>query len=100
MKKPTIALCMIIKNDVAEYEKAKNAIKSVAPFVDGIYLTFNGPEGGTPVAEPTLFGKPPASRVSYVVWNEDFSAARNFNFSQAKEDWILWIDADDVVKHP
>ena len=28
---------------------------------------------------------------------DDFSAARNFSFSKANGEYILWLDADDVV---
>ena len=30
-------------------------------------------------------------------WIDDFSAARNFAFSHATQDYILWLDADDVI---
>ncbi|WP_255287638.1 glycosyltransferase family 2 protein, partial [Bacillus toyonensis] len=30
-------------------------------------------------------------------WNDNFAAARNFSFSKAKKDYILWLDADDVL---
>ncbi len=30
---------------------------------------------------------------------EDFSMARNKSFSFAKHDWVMWVDADDVVEH-
>lgn len=30
-------------------------------------------------------------------WIDDFSAARNFSFSKATKDYILWLDADDVI---
>jgi tetratricopeptide (TPR) repeat protein len=39
--------------------------------------------------------------ISHFTWINDFAAARNFNFAQVKdEDWILWLDADDVVRNP
>ncbi len=31
-------------------------------------------------------------------WNGDFSAARNYSFSKASMDYILWLDADDVLQ--
>jgi glycosyltransferase involved in cell wall biosynthesis len=30
-------------------------------------------------------------------WIDDFSAARNYAFSKATKDYILWLDADDVL---
>ena len=30
-------------------------------------------------------------------WINDFSAARNHSFSKATMDYILWLDADDVI---
>ena len=30
-------------------------------------------------------------------WIEDFSAARNFAFSKATKEYILWLDADDII---
>ena len=31
-------------------------------------------------------------------WINDFSAARNFSFDKCTKDWIIWLDADDVIK--
>lgn len=36
--------------------------------------------------------------MSEFTWIDDFSAARNFNFSQAKTDWIVWGDSDDEIE--
>ena len=30
-------------------------------------------------------------------WCDDFSKARNFSFSKATKEYILWLDADDVI---
>jgi len=38
------------------------------------------------------------AKLSFFKWINDFSAARNFNLSQATCDYVLWLDADDVVK--
>ena len=36
-------------------------------------------------------------RVFDFPWAEDFSQARNFSFSQATQQFCLWMDADDVI---
>ena len=33
-------------------------------------------------------------------WNDDFSAARNYSFSLASGDFIMWLDADDIIEEP
>lgn len=33
-------------------------------------------------------------------WVDDFAAARNFAFSKAQTDYVMWLDADDVVVPP
>lgn len=30
-------------------------------------------------------------------WIDDFAAARNFSFSKAAGDYLMWLDADDVI---
>jgi tetratricopeptide (TPR) repeat protein len=38
--------------------------------------------------------------VSYFKWVKDFSAARNFNWNQVAANWdfVIWLDADDVIR--
>jgi glycosyltransferase involved in cell wall biosynthesis len=36
-------------------------------------------------------------KVYFFKWTDDFSAARNFSFSKAGGDFIMWLDADDVI---
>ena len=39
-----------------------------------------------------------ADKVPYFKWIQDFSAARNYSFSQNTSEYIFWLDADDVIK--
>lgn len=76
MPKSTIALCII--SSEKDLTKASILAGNLREYVDEIVLT--GPEE--------------------FKWVDDFAKARNFNFSQAKTDWILWLDADDTLEHP
>lgn len=37
------------------------------------------------------------AKIYYYDWQEDFSKARNYSFSLATMDYILWLDADDIL---
>ena len=39
------------------------------------------------------------SKISEFKWVKDFSKARNYNFSQATGDYIMWLDCDDILKN-
>ena len=37
------------------------------------------------------------NKIYHFKWIEDFSAARNFSFSKATKEYIMWLDADDYI---
>jgi len=84
---------MIVKADDAEAKQLDKAIESVKKYVDNIYITITGKND----AVTDVCMKHDAN-ISFFKWDDDFAAAREFNFSQAKEDWILWLDADDTLE--
>lgn len=92
MPRASIALCAILKNEIKNIERFVNSFK---PYVDNIYITDTGSTDGTREKALEL-----GCIVSDFKWINDFAAARNFNFSQAKEDYILWADLDDVLDNP
>jgi len=88
-----IAACLIIKDD-SEAEELRRCLNSFAKHVDKIFIT------GTkePQKKIKKICKEYNAEWSWFSWIKDFSAARNFNFQQAKGyEWIFWCDADDVV---
>jgi tetratricopeptide (TPR) repeat protein len=90
---PKIAACLIVKDDT-ESDKLRNCLNSFAKHVDHIFIT------GTknPQDKIKAICKEYGATWSWFEWIKDFSAARNYNFSQAKGyDWIFWCDTDDVV---
>lgn len=91
-----LALCMIVKGD-NEFDALVRAVNSVAPYVDGIFITTSDKED----SKVRVWCKKNNLHYSHREWDDDFSAQRNFNFSQAEKhdnyDYILWIDSDDVL---
>jgi tetratricopeptide (TPR) repeat protein len=88
-----IALCLIVKDDTEE-KQLDRCLSTVAPYVDAIFIT------GTkkPQVRIKKLCKKYKATWSWFEWIKDFSAARNFNFQQAKDyEWIFWMDADDIL---
>lgn len=85
----TISLCMIVKNEEDTLPLCLDCIKSIA---NEIIIIDTGSKDRT---------KEIASRYTELIydfeWIDDFSAARNFAFGKATKDYILWLDADDVL---
>jgi glycosyltransferase involved in cell wall biosynthesis len=85
----SISLCMIVKNEEATLERC---LSSVAGIADEIIIVDTGSEDGT----KEIAGKFTSWVVDFT-WIDDFAAARNYSFAQANMDYILWLDADDVL---
>ena len=85
----TISLCMIVKN---EEDVLERCLKSAQVFVDEIIIVDTGSTDNT-----KSLAKKFTNKVYDFVWCNDFSKARNYSFSLATCDYIIWLDADDVV---
>lgn len=83
-----ISLCMIVRN---EERVLARCLESVKPIVDEIVVVDTGSADATR-AVAAQYG-----RVLDFPWSDDFSAARNFAFAQGTCDYLLWLDADDVI---
>ncbi len=86
---PSISLCMIVKNEAKTLANCLNCAKK---FVDEIIVVDTGSKDNT-----IEIAKEFTEKVYNFDWVNDFSAARNFSFSKATMDYILWLDADDVI---
>lgn len=84
-----ISLCMIVKN---EEEVLARCLNSVRNFVDEIVIADTGSADKT-VEIARVF----TERVYTYPWHDDFAAARNFAFSKAAGDYVMWLDADDYI---
>ncbi|MDP4099398.1 glycosyltransferase [Paenibacillus sp. P96] len=89
MDKPSISLCMIVKN---EEEYLPKCLRSVQCIVDEIIIVDTGSTDDT-VAIARAFG----AKVIEMPWEDSFSAARNRGLDEATGDWILWLDADEEM---
>lgn len=85
----TISLCMIVKN---EEKTLGRCLESVRDLVEEINIVDTGSTDKT----KEICRKFKANIYDFE-WIEDFSAARNFAFSKATKEYILWLDADDVI---
>lgn len=84
----TISLAMIVKN---EQQVLDRCLKSVKNFFDEIIVVDTGSTDDT-----KKIAKKFTSKVKDFEWQDDFSSARNYAFSLAGCDYIMWLDADDV----
>lgn len=88
-KHPSLSLCMIVKN---EEKYLARCLASLKPIVDEMILVDTGSTDATrDIAE--VFG----AKIFDFEWNDDFSAARNSSLEKAEGDWILVMDADEVI---
>lgn len=85
----TISLCMIVKN---EEKVLARCLDSIRDAVDEIIIVDTGSTDSTKKIAMEY-----ADKVYDFEWIDDFSAARNFSFSKAEKDFIMWLDADDVI---
>ncbi len=85
----TISLCMIVKNEEAVLERCLSGVKGIA---DEIIIVDTGSEDATEEIAAKF-----TDQIFHFPWQDDFAAARNLSFSKASCDFILWLDADDVL---
>lgn len=85
-----ISLCLIAKN---EEHCLGRCLDSVRNLVDEIILVDTGSADNT-LKIAAEYG---AFLFSYP-WSNDFSAARNYALSKARGNWILVLDADEVLE--
>jgi glycosyltransferase involved in cell wall biosynthesis len=80
---------MIVKN---EEKVLKRCLESVKKIVDEIIIIDTGSTDKTKDIAHSY-----TDNVYDFKWIDDFSKARNYSFSKATKDYILWLDADDII---
>jgi Glycosyltransferases involved in cell wall biogenesis len=85
----TISLCMIVRNEKDTIARCLDSVKGIP---DEIVIVDTGSKDNT----KEIVGQY-TDRIYDFAWIDDFAAARNFAFNQATMEYILWLDADDVL---
>ncbi len=86
---PTISLCMIAREEEEGLARTLDCVRGIA---DEIVIVEAGATERT-----REIAKEYTDKIYGFEWTDDFSAARNFSFAQATGDYILWLDAGDVI---
>ena len=85
----TLSVCLIVKNEEEVLERCLNCANK---FADEIIVVDTGSTDNTiKIAEKFT------DNVYNFKWENNFSKARNYSFSKATSDYIMWLDADDVI---
>ncbi|MBI2558841.1 glycosyltransferase [Candidatus Woesearchaeota archaeon] len=90
MSNQTISLCMIAKNEEKFLEQCLNPVKEI---IDEVIIVDTGSTDKTKEIAEKFNAK-----VIDFKWIDDFSAARNESIKHATKDWILVIDADEIIE--
>ena len=85
----TLSLCMIVRD---EEEMLPKCLAAAAPAVDEIIIVDTGSKDRT-IEIADEYG----ARVIEKEWTGSFSDARNVSFEAATSDWIIYLDADEVL---
>ncbi len=84
-----ISVCMIVRNEQTFLPSALESVKGLA---DEIIIVDTGSTDRT-----KDIARSHTSKVYSHRWHNHFSDARNFSISKATQDWILVLDADEVI---
>jgi len=85
----SISVCMIVKNEELVLDRILTCAKKIA---DEIIIVDTGSTDKT-----KEIAKKYTNNVYDFVWCNDFAKARNFSFSLATKDYLMWLDADDYI---
>jgi tetratricopeptide (TPR) repeat protein len=84
-----LSLCMIVRD---EEQMLGRCLTAVAPAVDELIVVDTGSNDAT-IEIARSFG----ARVIEHAWTGSFAEARNVSFAAATGDWLLYLDADEIM---
>lgn len=89
VSRPLLAAVMIVKNEEQHLARCLSSIRGVC---DEIIVVDTGSSDST-ISIAEQFG----ANVFHRTWHNDFAAARNESLSHTNAEWVLYIDADEVI---
>jgi len=89
---PTISAVLIVRNEARRLPATLEALRGA---VDEIIVVDTGSTD-----ETIAIARAHGAVVRAIAWQQDFAAARNEAISLASGDWVLSIDADEVLQQP
>jgi glycosyltransferase involved in cell wall biosynthesis len=96
--RPTIALCLITKNEAHNLGPLLNSVKGC---FDEIHITDTGSTDNTlgfiEAVNKAKWPGMPEIKIHHFEWVNDFSKARNYAFSHTNADYVMWLDGDDKL---
>lgn len=84
-----MSLCMIVRDEEETIGRCLECMKDIA---DEIIVVDTGSIDRTKEIVKTY-----TDLIYDFKWCNDFSTARNFAFSYATKDYVMWLDADDII---
>jgi glycosyltransferase involved in cell wall biosynthesis len=84
-----LSLSMIVKN---EEETILRVLSCAKTFCDELVVIDTGSTDKT-----VELAKEAGAEVYFFDWIDDFAAARNFALEKCSNDWVIWLDADDII---
>lgn len=85
----SLSVCLIVKDEIDVISRCLSCVKK---FADEIIVVDTGSTDGT-LDEVKKF----TDKIFCFDWIDDFSAARNFAFEKATCEYVMWLDADDII---
>jgi glycosyltransferase involved in cell wall biosynthesis len=87
----TISTCLITKNEENYIENLLRSIKNIS---DEIIIVDTGSTDKT-----MEISRKYTNKIFSIKWEDDFSKARNESIKYASSDWILYLDADEILDY-
>lgn len=89
MNRPTLSICMIVKNEESNLPECLDYVKK---FADEVIIVDTGS-----IDQTVPIAKEYGVKLFHYAWNHDFAEARNVSIGYTNCDWMLILDADERI---